>query len=145
MLHIRLLGVVMVSWCAVFCRPLRGLHGQKEGGGAVCPFLFHSLTRPTRLNLRSTCMYCHVTHINVGPACLNGCPASTKTMKPQLRRKKKVVSGTVAYSQGAVLAHGASWAKGESLHCARTARTLRATFRLCSPRRAPKHTPWKPP
>ena len=35
--------------------------------------------------------------------------------------------------------------KGESLHCARTARALRATFRLCSPRRAPKHTPWKRP
>ena len=26
-----------------------------------------------------------------------------------------------------------------------TARALRATFRLCSPRRAPKHTPWKRP
>ena len=34
---------------------------------------------------------------------------------------------------------------GESLRCARTARALRATFRLCSPRRAPKHTPWKRP
>ena len=35
--------------------------------------------------------------------------------------------------------------KGESLHCARTAHALRATFRLCSPRRAPKQTPWKHP
>ena len=26
-----------------------------------------------------------------------------------------------------------------------TTRALRATFRLCSPRRAPKHTPWKRP
>ena len=26
-----------------------------------------------------------------------------------------------------------------------TARALRATFRLCSPQRAPKHTPWKSP
>ena len=26
-----------------------------------------------------------------------------------------------------------------------TARALRATFRLCSPRRAPRHTPWKRP
>ena len=26
-----------------------------------------------------------------------------------------------------------------------TARALRATFGLCSPRRAPKHTPWKRP
>ena len=26
-----------------------------------------------------------------------------------------------------------------------TACALRATFRLCSPRRAPKHTPWKRP
>ena len=34
---------------------------------------------------------------------------------------------------------------GESLHCARTARALRATFRLCSPRRAPRHAPWKRP
>ena len=42
---------------------------------------------------------------------------------------------------------------GESLHCARTARytarcttrALRATFRLCSPRRAPKQTPWNRP
>ena len=31
--------------------------------------------------------------------------------------------------------------QGESLHCARTAHTLRATFRLCSPRR-PRHAPW---
>ena len=30
-------------------------------------------------------------------------------------------------------------------HCARTARALRATFRLCSPRRAPRHAPWKRP
>ena len=35
--------------------------------------------------------------------------------------------------------------QGESLHCARTARALRATFRLCSPRRAPRHAPWKRP
>ena len=30
----------------------------------------------------------------------------------------------------------------ESLHCARNLRALCATFRLCSPRRAPRHTPW---
>ena len=36
-------------------------------------------------------------------------------------------------------------AQGESLHCTRTARTLRATFRLCSPRRAHRHAPWKHP
>ena len=46
-------------------------------------------------------------------------------------------------------ARGGGALEGESLHCARTARcttrALRGTFRLCSPRRAPKQTPWKRP
>ena len=43
--------------------------------GDVCPQPFSgSCTCPTRLNLRSTRMYCHGTHIKVGPACLNGTP-----------------------------------------------------------------------
>ena len=55
------------------------------------------------------------------------------------------IDGTTVRDVKTLLENHLSDTLGESLYSARTARALRATFRLCSPRRAPKHIPWKCP
>ena len=57
------------------------------------------------LSFRSTCTYCHATHIEVGPTRLKCCPASATAMET-LCEKKKLVSGKVLCAQGVVVVHG---------------------------------------
>ena len=71
-------------------------HTQMRWGMYVLSFLT-ALRAPRASVYAPHAADCHAPHVKVGPACLNGCPASTKTMKPQFCAKK-VVSGKVPCS-----------------------------------------------
>ena len=72
-----------------------------------------------------------------GPTCMRGRSVSSSTWSLVVAQDTPYSALLVAWIQR----HRAQNCKGESLHGTRTARTLRATFRLRSPQIAPRHAP----
>ena len=81
-------------------------YSEKKFSGALPVPSSQSYACPMLLHFCCTCMCCHVTYIEVGPARLNGCPTSTKTTTTQFFAKKKKVSEAVPCDRGVVLVGG---------------------------------------